>query len=84
MKRIALGIFVSMVLLLGEGQSQQDSSKAKPIAAIETSSNHQNKITFPELTERLFILAIALIALGGLGVLLNEKRKRADDMAGIR
>lgn len=47
-----------------------DSTVALPVAG--------PPVTFPDLNERLAILGYGLVLVGGLGVLLNQKRKHAD------
>ena len=40
-------------------------------------------ITFPVDEIRLTILGIGVVLLGGLGIILNEKRKSADKRVGL-
>jgi hypothetical protein len=81
-----------LVLSLGLSSSssvraqQEDSTKEIAIDTVSTvpGTVMQQNVRFPSQPERLVLLAVAVITVGGLGVILNEKRKRADRKAGIR
>jgi len=38
----------------------------------------ESQIQFPDITERMFLLATMIVCMGGLALILNAKRRAAD------
>ncbi|MCZ6776172.1 MAG: hypothetical protein O7D34_06925, partial [Ignavibacteria bacterium] len=80
-------LFVVLNLGLSSSSSMhaqgEDSTKEILIDTVSTAPRtvSQQDLRFPSQPQRLFLLAVAVITVGGLGVILNEKRKRADKRA---
>jgi len=66
-----------LVALLGTTASfpQRDALKDKTLVG---GAESVPILTLPSYAERIQILGVALVLFGGLALLLNEKRKRAD------
>ncbi len=83
-----LFLVLSLGLLSSSSMRAQGEDSTKEIAVDTVSTGPgtvtQQDLRFPSQLERLFLLAVAVVTIGGLGVILNEKRKRADKKAGIR
>lgn len=58
--------------------SQHDSSKTDAIKTKRNDVHLERRTDFPDLDERLVVLLIGSIAVGGLALLLNERRKKVD------
>lgn len=71
---------LSMILVVGLMTAQtSDSTKRKAVAPVETVEG----VRLQNQTERLTVLGVALVLFGGLGMILNEKRRRADRKSGF-
>jgi hypothetical protein len=73
-------IILSVILVVGLMTAQtSDSTKSKAVAPVETAEG----VRLPNQTERLTVFGVALVLFGGLGLILNEKRRRADRNSGF-
>jgi hypothetical protein len=78
-----VAFWVSLTSLRAQGKDSTSSSgKTDTIATALQQIIHED-LHFPSQSERLVLLTIAIITVGGLGIILNEKRRRADKNAGI-
>jgi hypothetical protein len=73
-------IILSVIIAVGLMTAQtSDSTKRKAVAPVVTVEG----VRLPNQTERLTVLGVALVLFGGLGLILNEKRRRADRDSGF-
>jgi hypothetical protein len=92
MTRITLGVISSIFFFQGAVADAQvaDTSKNRPAQVADTSKRTDlvkpqevPAQSTPSLEDRWLTLAVALTLSGSIGIILNEKRKRADRRSGL-
>jgi hypothetical protein len=80
---VLIGLVTQWLSLTSLCAQVKDSTSSDKTSTTATASEEvaQEDVGFPSQSERLVLLSIAIIAVGGLGVILNEKRRRADKNA---
>lgn len=58
--------------------TSQSLDSTKKLASPPVTPALTDGVRFPSQSERLTLLGVAVVLVGGLGLILNEKRRRAD------
>jgi hypothetical protein len=73
-----ISIIAGAVFVTGLEEVEHDGPDTSSAAGIDNIGHPEQPIVFPELSERIDYLGVALILLGGLVILLNSIRRKVD------